>query len=288
METSQLPEQQPLTEASTQQPDLVPVVAESHKSFSPVVLLGVTVLVFAVGVAGYYLGTQKSTTVVLPSASPISSPNLTNNEPATTSILIENNALDATANWETYSIKELNLEFKLPASFAKNGTWKTSVYPGELGMQLCATFVKETSFILNIVYAGGGACEGNKFGVGATSSDFSAGREGGFSDSQGFILKEGKYFAKAPLNHEYVVPNNLVTKVPNNTRAEVIKVMGANYYSEVVAREMPEAGTPGKGKIGALVNTKNITYPGFSIEMELSEDITEAVFDQILSTIVIK
>lgn len=184
-----------------------------------------------------------------------------------------------------YTVPALKLQFQLPESFKKYGEFREIVFPGESGMQICATFETKTSFLVEQAYAGSGGCVANKFGVGTTSVDFSAGREGTFGDLQGFIFKNNAYYAQAPLEKEWQIPSNLVTELENSAGLEIIKVKGANIYSDVMEMELDVTGTPGEGKIGALVNTNDSNYPGFTLEMELSEELTEEVFDQILSTI---
>lgn len=188
-----------------------------------------------------------------------------------------------TSNWKTYTLKTIGLEFKLPPVFDNYGEMKEEIMPGEKGTQLCMTFAKKSSLlIVKPVFAGGG-CRINYFGLGAVSLDYEAGREGAFTDLLGFIKQDGKYYAKQNLDRKVEIPANLVKEVRSQFGVQVLKITGKNYTTGEWRGAM--AGTPGDGRIGALVNTTNALYPGIAIEMELSESLTEEVFDQILSSL---
>lgn len=191
---------------------------------------------------------------------------------------------NGTSNWLTYSLKTVDLEFKLPPIFNSYGEMKEEIKPGEKGTQLCMTFAKKTSFILvKPIFAGGGFCMINYFGFGTVSPDYEAGREGGFTDLLGFTIENGKYYFRQNFNRKFEIPSNLVKKVRNQYGVQILKITGKN--STTGEWQGPIAGTPGDGRIGALVNTTNTVYPGVAIEMELSGNLTEVVFDQILSTL---
>lgn len=189
-----------------------------------------------------------------------------------------------TSSWKTYSLKTIGLEFKLPPVFNNYGEMKEEIKPGEKGTQLCMTFTKKISFILvKPVFAGGSFCSINYFGLGTVSPDYEAGRGGGFTDLLGFTIEDGKYYARQNLNRKFEIPSNLVKEVKSQYGVQALKITGKN--STTGEWQGPIAGTPGDGRIGALVNTTNTIYPGIAVEMELSGSLTEEVFDQILSTL---
>lgn len=189
-----------------------------------------------------------------------------------------------TSNWKTYTLKTIGLEFKLPSVFNSYGEMKEEIKPGEKGTQLCMTFAKKTSYlIVKPVFAGGSFCSINYFGFGTVSPDYEAGRGGGFTDLLGFINEDGKYYARQNLDRKFEIPANLVKEVRSQYGVRVLKITGKN--STTGEWQGPIGGTPGDGRIGALVNTTNTIYPGIAIEMELNGSLTEEVFDQILSTL---
>lgn len=191
---------------------------------------------------------------------------------------------NVTSNWKTYSLKTVDLEFKLPPVFNSYGEMKEEIKPGEKGTQLCMTFAKKTSFFLvKPVFARDSFCSVNYLGFVTVSPDYEAGRGGGFTDLLGFTIENGKYFARQNLDRKFEIPSNLVKEVSSQHGVQALKITGKN--STTGEWQGPIAGTPGDGKIGALVNTTNTIYPGIAIEMELSGSMTEEVFDQILSTL---
>ena len=253
---------------SNQQTVRNPVVqppSTTEKSKVNYLTVGLTVLVCSVifGFGGYYLGKQSSNAQSIPTATPASNP---------------------TSNWKAYSLKTIGLEFKLSSAFNSYGELKEEIKPGEKGTQLCMTFAKKTSFLLvKPVFAGSSFCSINYFGLGTVSTDYEAGREGGFTDLLGFTIEDGKYYARQNLSRKFEIPASLVEVVKNQYDVQVIKIVGKN--STTGEWQGPIAGTPGDGRMGALVNTSNDTYPGIAIEMELGGNLTEEVFDKILSTL---
>lgn len=201
-----------------------------------------------------------------------------------TSKPIQTDQSTSASNWKTYSLKTIDLEFKLPPVFNSYGEMKEEIKPGGKGTQLCMTFAKKTSFLLvKPVFAGGSFCSINYFGFGTVSLDYEAGRGGGFTDLLGFTIENGKYYAKQNLDRKFEIPANLVKEVRSQYGVQILKITGKN--STTGEWQGPIAGTPGEGRIGALINTTNTIYPGIVIEMELSGSLTEEVFDQILSSL---
>jgi hypothetical protein len=254
----------------------VPIIETSPRSnLSQIILLIIGAVILS-GVS-YYIGTLKKQPVAV--SEPQESPLSVQQETVT--------APDTDLNeWETYTVKELHLSLKLPKSFKKYGEFKETTFGNDAGgTQVCATFTKQTSSVIKQVFAGISSCVTNKFGIGTTSVEFSAPRESGFADGQGFKIQNGKFYAKTPVNKEWEIPQELVTKVENSNGLEIIKVTGAKEYSAAMQMHVEVIGTPGKGKVGALVNTQDINYPGFTMEMELDDQLTEEVFDEILKSL---
>ncbi|KKQ24433.1 MAG: hypothetical protein US39_C0016G0046 [Microgenomates group bacterium GW2011_GWC1_37_12b] len=241
----------------------------------------VVLVLLAVGFTGGYF--FKSISEKRQSYVPQPTPNNYSDIQPTTKPTITEQPTTTNSNWKTYSLKTIGLEFKLPPIFNSYGEMKEEIKPGEKGTQLCMTFAKKTSFLLvKPAFAGGSFCDINYFGFGTVSLDYEAGRGGGFTDLLGFAIEDGKYYARQNLNRKFEIPANLVREVSSQDGVKVLKIIGK--YSTTGEWQGPIAGTPGDGRIGALVNTTNTLYPGIAIEMELSGSLTEEVFDQVLSS----
>ncbi len=190
---------------------------------------------------------------------------------------------DIFAGWKTYTAKTLNLEFKLPPLFNAYGQLQENIEPGEKGTALCMTFPPSASIrFIHPVMAGGTGCQINTFGLGTISADYEAGRGGSFSDILGFIIQNGKYYGRQKDNSTFALPMELTKLINNPDGIQMVKIIGKN---ETTGEwRGPVGGTPGDGKIGAIFNTKNSTYPGITVEMKVTSSLTEDIFDQILST----
>ncbi|MDP1722207.1 MAG: hypothetical protein Q8L37_03280 [Candidatus Gottesmanbacteria bacterium] len=190
---------------------------------------------------------------------------------------------DPTSNWKRYLVKTVNLEFKLPPTFNSYGDLMEKIEPGEKGTLLCITFPTSSSYhFINPIFAGGTGCQIHKFGLGTISVDYEAGRGGSFTDVLGYVIKNGKYYGRQVGNSVFELPPLLTTPMNNSNGMQILKIIGKNETSG--EWRGPVGGTPGDGKIGAILNTKNPLYPGIAIEMELNSTLTEGLFDQILST----
>ena len=264
-----------------QNPVNQPVTISENPKVNYWMISTVVLVLLAMGFAGGYFFKSKSEK----GQSNVPQPTLNNYsdiQPTTKPTITEQPP--TTSNGKTYILKTIGLEFKLPPVFDSYGEMKEEIRPGEKGTQLCMTFAKKSSLlIVKPVFAGGSFCRINYFGLGTVSSDYEAGRSGGFTDLLGFIKQDGKYYAKQNLDRKFEIPANLVKEVRSQFGVQVLKITGKN--STTGEWQGPIAGTPGDGRIGALVNTTNALYPGIAIEMELSESLTEEVFDQILSSL---
>ena len=189
------------------------------------------------------------------------------------------------ADWKTYKVNELGIEFKLPKQL---GMLENSgkEMAGDTGTQFCMSFVGSLSFsIVKDVYAGAGPCGGGVFSLGTVSKDYSAGREGGFGDLSGYIKDGVNYSARFVNGGKFLLPSYLISESKNINGVTILRVVGESKMSDLIGMEMPTLGTPGKGYIGALINTSsNDKYSGFNVSVEIKSQQDEEIFDQILST----
>src|SRR3972149_4307660 len=179
---------------------------------------------------------------------------------------------DPAANWETYTVRTVGLEFKLPNGLKENSPFEEMVRPGDTGKYLCATFNASTMF---------SACTPNSFGIGTTSPNFTAGRGGVFLDFLGFRVKDGKYYAKFLSNTESEIPKELVKEINNSQGVKILRIVGRDQTGEAG----PILGSLGEGYVGALLNISNHPdFTGLAVIMKLGNVTTIDLFDQILST----
>lgn len=170
------------------------------------------------------------------------------------------------STWRTHHIKTLNLEFRLPQILNYKNEPKEILIPGEKGTYL---------------YYGYSMVE-DRFGIGATFKDYQEGREGGFLYLQGYAKVNNEYSARSVMNKKWKIPSNLVEEIQNKNGVKILIITGTNHNGEFSS--WPLEGTPGKGWIGALINTNNDSYPGLAIAMELTDKYDERLFKEILST----
>lgn len=175
--------------------------------------------------------------------------------------------------WKTYLLPTLNMKIKLPENLTKNGDWKEQVISASEGSIIC--FSNKISEVA--------ICSGEIIFAGGTSIDFIESRGGTFTDLQGFTKENNKYYIRTTGNNKFELKNIKFKEIKNPNGIEIIKILGENQISE--GSEFPTGGTPGKGYLGAIINTKNTKYPGLSIQLKLDSDISEFEFDQILENI---
>jgi hypothetical protein len=193
---------------------------------------------------------------------------------------------DPTTDWETYTIPELNLTFKLPQNLV-NDDLILNTTPGENGIQHCWYLSRQQSRIIQSVHAGGGPCFSLKdtLWMGATSTDYEAGRSGGFSD----YTKEVYQVVGGEIKiGEVLIRSDLGSEVTNKNGVPYARIIGESDEpmkgSEV---GWPLPGTPGEGYIGALIKTNSEKFPLLALELNLEKG-DELLFDQILSTFELK
>ncbi|MDO8460808.1 MAG: hypothetical protein Q7S38_00015 [bacterium] len=246
----------------------------SNYQFFKTLAIGFSIVSFviAIGVGGYILGTKQNP-VIFPS------PGETGNKPLPSTMP---NSTDETANWKTYTLTKVDIQFKLPPEITKEGEYVENLLTADKGTNICFQLREKASLrIIPLAFAGGvGACGDSRSSllIGGTSVDFEAGRGGTFTDHQGYKIENGKFYGKFPGNKTFEILSDVVEEVKNPNGMAIIKVKGKKY----------EEGGPlpfiYEGEIGALINTKGPLYPGLAVKMKLTTELNEQLFDQILST----
>jgi hypothetical protein len=190
---------------------------------------------------------------------------------------VKNSTPDQTVGWKTHTLAAVGLQFKLPPFFNNLGEMKEEVKPATRGTSLCLAFTREES-LLPKPTSGSSSCIINHFTIGTTSVDFNKEEKPEFIQLQGFKVEEEKYYAKF-LDKEFAIPAFLVQKIVNPYQVEILVIRGteSEWYGSL-------SGVPRSKMVGALININNPTYPGLAVEMALSADLTEELFDQILAT----
>lgn len=187
-----------------------------------------------------------------------------------------------TANWKTYELTKLGLQFRLPPIFDTKVFTEEEIL-GETGTLICGTFNKKLSLV-KPAYAGSAWCNVNSFAIGTTSTDFAAGRSGSFMDLQGYEKSSRGYLAKFVDHRTFEIPSRFVVKeFTNSNDVTILAIRGANETTGEYRGAI--AGTPGEGWVGALINMSNNGYSGAAVQLQLSSTLTQTTFDQILSTI---
>ncbi len=188
-----------------------------------------------------------------------------------------------TSTWKTHTSNILGVEFKLPSDFTLESTSGVET-PGDTGSQYCMMFTKTRAFkLIPKAHAGVGPCGGGVINLGTVSTNYTAGRGGGFGDFTGYA-KNGSLFYPRFINTPITtaLPQEIVREVTNTHGVTYLKIKGENIQTEM--GEMGRHGTPGGGNVGALFNKQNTKYAGFNMQMEVASSTDEAIFDQILST----
>ncbi len=192
---------------------------------------------------------------------------------------------DPAANWKIYTIEKFGIQFKIPEQLSTLGDLDIKECAGEKGMEFSATLPsnKSSGSLISIVYAGGGCAAHNLFSIGTVSSDYEAGRSKRFTDTNGYYSKTGTYYCVGPSavrNDE--IPSHLVKEIVSKNGVPLLRIIGEDESYGT----WPKLCTPGSGKIGAFVNlSNNKTFPGIALQMDLTDQLSENLFDQILSTI---
>lgn len=252
---------------------------------SPIMLIIGGLVLLIVGVlSGYMFGTRATKSTNQLSTPPTSTQTqTTQNEPSPTT---QNNPT-VPSSGKLFTITAINLQFELPTQLVSLGKLHEKLEKGSTGTLFCVKLYPNKVGLIPVAYAGGTECYpsgDDKFVLGGTSKDYEAGREGTFMDRSGYTVQDGKYFAKFTLNRLEEIPSDLVRLAKNQNGVDAIIVRGKSTLSQEFPDGYPMFGTLGDGWIGALVNTNNQTYPGFAVQMKLTSELTEKVFEQLIAS----
>lgn len=199
---------------------------------------------------------------------PTNTPTISTSSPSPTA--------DKFANWKTFKLKTLGIEFRIHPKLDKYGSLKETISSAEKGTYICITYPSKNSSLVNTVLAGGAGCNVLNFGMEANSIGFEAGRSGSYLDIQGFEFKNGvayyNWMKGTDYEKQYEIPSDIVTIYSER----ILKIKGKDHTELTI--------WPSTGIIGAIVNTDSDTYPGLVISASLKDGLTEEEFDQILST----
>lgn len=143
---------------NTNQPP-TPVKGTPYNQFSPsenqptqskklIIILGITVALFAFGVGGYFLGANKNQTTPQ-SQQTTASPTVTQPSPTNNPISVEDSA---TSTWETYISQEGNYSFKYPANVKVYVNEKFSVDGVKIPLKDTVVLLSEVLLGLNTNY----------------------------------------------------------------------------------------------------------------------------------------
>lgn len=227
-------------------------------------VLGISVLAGAV-FGAYKLGQRQAQPVPQPTPTPVATP-----------------TPDLTADWKVFKNEEYGFEFKYPDRLRI----EENKYQGEQGYAYCLNFKKNLSvkfFSVQNVYAGAAGCYFEDFGIGGISTDFEAGRSGGFTDTRGYRKEDDRIIFKFAGTKEYEIPQELVKQVfTNSNQVKIVVVEGESYEDS----PFPVMGTPGDGYLGALINTKHPYLTGLAIVYSKTTSLlSEEEFNLMLSTL---
>lgn len=191
--------------------------------------------------------------------------------PSTTPIVNDNN----TEGSNTHRLENLKISIDLPKNLY-SGEFTEKVIDGDTGKLVCGTFGQDQD---------NGLCNIDVFGIGSVTSDFSSGRGGAFTDYQGYAKTNNKYYPKflGKAGSSELPTKFVIEEFTNPYGLEILLVNGGESEGPIGG---PQPGTPGEGYVGALVNIpENKTYPGFAVQLKLSESHDLELFKKIISTI---
>lgn len=193
---------------------------------------------------------------------------------------------ESETGWQLISSEVLGVEFSIPDSLTPDPN-NVGEVPGEVGLQYCLTYNGGISLrLIPQVQAGGGPCDGGTLTLGAVTIDYEAGRGGGFGDMQRFQIIEGGYIISKPPNQQFEISPTLVREMVNQNNIHILVITGADERTEMYPEGVPVIGTPGEGKIGAIINLPNNSqYAGFTLQMKITKSDDRRIFDQILESI---
>jgi len=265
----------------TPRPEAQPVSPVSSKPKNRLsMILGILVILLSLGAVAFLTFQNMQLKNQLAQKNPTPTPTLSTETDITP-------APDPTADWKTYTSQILGVTFKLPPKLSLQNLSGIEK-PGETGLQYCMIFVGSLSFsFVPKVHAGGDICEGGQFNVGAVSKNYSAGREGTFSDYTGYVKTNNLYYPRFLYAvNKTALPANITKEITNPNGVTYLRIKGENSMQDYGGEQIkaPTLGTPGEGYIGALFNIQNDRYSGFNVHMPIASPSDETIFDQILST----
>lgn len=247
-------------------PVVTPQVVEQPKSNNFLLILLSILLLISVSIAGFFaFQTQKL----------VGELRMKNEELKNTATTTEPTA-DPTANWKTYEITEVNTSFKIPPELESGSQLKKQVDTGEKGNEV--SYFTSTANVVTNSYL-------QPFLIKLVSSDFVVGRESSFFDINGY-RKVTNGYEYSMYGQNSSLPSNLVVEKTNSNGVSYLLIRGDDKLIDRGGDMVmyPINGTPGKGNIGAIINTKDSKYPGIVIFAKLDQNLTQEKFDQILST----
>lgn len=249
----------------------------NQKGFTSVLLVGLVIVVGLV-TGAYYLGrtsNKPASVSTQQTVSDTSSPNIsTISTPS-----------DVTS-WTLYKIKALNMEFRLPPNLStKYGKLVENEANGKRGSELKISFTNDPKSLIM-------TAQSPEFTPIPPAPvklseeevrDLAIGGPGISIPSvfQGFKYENELYYGIQSFGQVRELPKEQVTQYHTNGR-DILKVKALyGDYGMVTHRIFPE--TPPK-IWGIISGTGNQVYPGLTVQGILDNDLTEPVFEQILST----
>lgn len=249
----------------------------NQKGFTSVLVIGLVIVVGLVAGA-YYLGKSSNKSV------PTSSEQVASN-PASPTISTISTPSDITS-WTLYKIKALNLEFRLPPNLAaKYGKLVEAEANGKRGSELKLSFSNDSKSLIMTAQSpeftpippapvAMSEQEARDLAIGGPSISVP-------SVFQGFKYENELYYGIQSFGQVRELPKEQVTQYHTNGR-DILKVKALyGDYGMVTHRIFPE--TPPK-IWGIIGGTGNQVYPGLTVQGILDNELTEPVFEQILST----
>ncbi len=167
-----------------------------------------------------------------------------------------------TAIWKTYRNEEHGFEVKYPDYF---GEVAFEVQGGDTGKSFEGSFTENA----HLTFSG-------------RSEDFSFGRGAYFADFIRYKEEGAKYFHVFHMVIEEKNEEIEPTIITSDSGVTILKV-DENSYVEERDVEGP-AINPGRGALGALINLSKGEFPGIAFWLRDKNEISEDIFNQILST----
>jgi hypothetical protein len=234
------------------QPTVQPVEnIPKYKSSQPVLLYIIILLLLVIaGFLGYEVLTlKKSAPVVSDNQSPVTIPSV-----------LPTVLADPMEGWISYLIPQVNLAFKLPPSVNPTGKLDFTASQNNL-------FWNDNPDSIVRLWAV------------SPKSTF----EGSFSYLNGCVG-----YKQTATGYKFLAYTRSETDIPKGLAKEITNASGISYLivrsdPGIPAGSMPPVGSAEKGTVGALIKTDNSGYPILVIQMKLSAENSEALFEQILS-----